>query len=121
VSGAWKAQERTVADWFGVCRNPLSGRNNVDDHGRRRLGDIVYSAAVVEVKRHKTISMINVPCVRDLARVARLPWALFEFKTGAPNVVKITVDHAHAEYIAQCLDVKWREEQAKREMSHGDA
>ena len=80
----------------------------MDDDGARRLGDIVYKHAVVEVKRHKTISMVNVPCVRDLALAAKKPWALFEFKTGYQHAVKITVDKETAAYIAECLDRKWR-------------
>lgn len=108
MSGAWKETERTVAAWFKSHRNPLSGRNNVDDDGARRLGDIVYKHAVIEVKRHKAISMTNVPCVRDLAKKANKPWALFEFKTGYQHAVKITVDKDTAAFIASCLDARWR-------------
>lgn len=108
MSGAWKETERIVAGWFFSVRNPLSGRNNVADDGSRRLGDIVYPHAVVEVKRHKTISMVNVPCVRDLARATGKPWALFEFKTGYMHAVKITVDKDTAAYLCQKLDEHWK-------------
>lgn len=113
-SSSWKGMERKVAEWFGATRNPLSGRNNVADDGSRRIGDIVYDYAVVEVKQHKTISMVNVDCVRPAALQARKPWLLVEFKKGAINLVKLTCDHQTAEYIAQCLDVKWREDAEKR-------
>lgn len=114
MGGAWQNQERLVASWLGTMRNPLSGRNNRNDDGSRRLGDVLYKEAVIEIKRHKTISMINVPCVRDLARAAGIPWLLLEFKTGAANLVKLTMDHQTAEYVMGCLDVKWREEAETR-------
>ncbi len=113
-SGSWKNMERKVADWFGATRNPLSGRNNVADDGSRRIGDIVYDFAVIEVKQHKTISMINVDCVKIPAVEKRMPWLLVEFKKGAVNLVKLTCDHGTAEYIAQCLDMKWREDAERR-------
>lgn len=114
MSGGWKQTERVVAGWFGTVRNPLSGRNNVDDSGARRLGDIVYKHAVVEIKRHKTVSMINVPCVRDLARKAKLPWALFEFKTGAADLVKLTVNKETAAYLSECLNALWTSKQGAK-------
>ena len=47
---AWQDRERLVAGWFGSVRNPLSGRGNVTDDGKRRLGDSVYRYAILESK-----------------------------------------------------------------------
>lgn len=106
--------ERKVADWFNSFRNPLSGRNNIADNGTRRLGDIVYPFAAIEVKQHKTVSMVNVDCIKVPAMAAHVPWLLVEFKKGAINLVKLTMDHATAEYVCGCLDIKWREDAEKR-------
>jgi hypothetical protein len=118
-SSSWKNMERKVASWFGSTRNPLSGRNNVDDNGERRLGDIVYPHAAIEVKQKKTVSMVDVDCIRVPAVAARKPWLLLEFKKGAANLVKLTMDHATAEYVCGCLDVKWRDDAAKRNVTEG--
>lgn len=117
MSRAWQQQERLVAAWLHTTRNPLSGRNNRNDDGSKRLGDVLYRHAVIEVKRKKTVNMREVDSVRWLARVAKLPWALFEFKTGAADLVKITVNHATAEVICACLRKLW--EQNPTESSDG--
>lgn len=113
-SSSWKLREALVASWLGTFRNITSGSNNRNDDGSRRLGDVIYKYAVIEVKQHKTISMHNVPQVKNLAMKNHLPWALVEFKKGAINLVKLTVDNNTAEYIFQCLDQKWRDEAEKR-------
>lgn len=113
-SGSWKNMERLVANWFCSHRNPLSGRNNVDDEGNKRLGDLVYKYAAIEVKQHKTISMTNVECIKRPALAARLPWLLVEFKKGAINLVKLTMDHSTAEFVCNALDQKWRAEAETR-------
>lgn len=118
-SGSWKVMERKVAEWFGSHRNPLSGRNNVDDEGERRLGDIVYKFAAIEVKQKKTVSMVDVDCIKVPAMAARKPWLLVEFKKGAPNLVKLTMDHATAEYVCQALDKRYREQDEQRRALDG--
>lgn len=108
---AWQAQERLVASWWGTFRNPLSGRNNRNDDGSKRLGDIMYKPALIEVKRHNDVSMKIAESVRALARAHYKRWALFEFRTGCANLVKITVDHDTAEAICGFLREKWDKEE----------
>jgi hypothetical protein len=99
-----------VAGWFGTTRNPLSGRNNRNDDNTLRLGDIIYQPALVEVKRRGTVNISTALEVMALAMANFKPWVLIEFKTGWKNVVKLTVDAATAQYLCECLDKKWREE-----------
>ena len=82
MSGAWKNQERLVASWFHTTRNPLSGRNNRNDDSSLRLGDILYKPAVVEVKRHRTVTMKMACETKRLAKEYEKPWLHIEFKTG---------------------------------------
>lgn len=100
--------ERQVGLWFNAFRNPLSGRNNIGDDGERRIGDIVYAPAAIEVKQHKSVNMRNVECIKYPALAAKKPWALFEFKKGAINLVKLTTDHKTMKAICGFLDRYWR-------------
>lgn len=109
-SRSWQEKERLVAKWFNTIRNPLSGRNNVDDKGNRRLGDIIYKYALVEVKRRKECSFSFAKSARDLANKNKLPWIVFEFKTGEPDLVKLNVDYKTAQAICEFLSVKWENE-----------
>lgn len=104
ASKAWQQLERKVADWFGTRRNPLSGRNNVCDDLSPRLGDIIYSHAVVEVKRRATVSFDVAKDTRELAKRHFKPWIVFEFRTGEPNLVKISCDHGLAAHLAKAAD-----------------
>lgn len=60
----WKSTEREVAEMWGdennkCTRNPLSGSNNRDDKGEKRIADIIgLNNIVVEVKYRKRISTI---------------------------------------------------------------
>lgn len=96
-----------MAEWFGTKRNPLSGRNNYNDAGEKRLGDILFEHAVIEVKRRATISVEMALETRRLARQYKRPWAHYEFKTGQADVVKITVDFATGRRISQFLRETW--------------
>jgi hypothetical protein len=109
MSGAWKNQERLVASWFGVTRNPLSGRNNRDDDGGVRCGDIIYKHAVVEVKRRQAVNMQVGIETRTLARSCFKPWIVYEFKTGCAEMVKLTMDHETAAAVSSFLDEYWKE------------
>lgn len=109
-SRSWQEKERLVARWFGTSRNPLSGRNNIDDKGERRLGDIVYKYALVEVKRRKSCSFEFAKSARKLAASKSLPWIVFEFKTGEPDLVKLNVDYKTAYAICQFLSACWEAE-----------
>lgn len=112
-SNSWKEKERLVAKWFGSHRNPLSGRNNIADDGSRRLGDIVYKHAVIEVKHKKTVNVDVGAETRKLADGR--PWLVFEFKVArsgsAPeaSLVKITCDHKTAAFICDALKKRHEE------------
>lgn len=96
-----------MAEWFGTRRNPLSGRNNYCDDGSQRLGDIIYKHAVVEVKRRSTVSFDVAKQTRELAKRHFKPWIVFEFRTGEPDLVKISCDHRLAEHLAKAADEYW--------------
>lgn len=106
-SRSWQEKERLVAKWFNTIRNPLSGRNNVDDKGNRRLGDIIYKYALVEIKRRKECSFSFARSARALANKHKLPWIVFEFKTGEPDLVKLNVDYKTAQAICEFLSACW--------------
>ena len=106
-SRSWQEKERLVAKWFNTIRNPLSGRNNVDDNGKRRLGDIIYKYALVEIKRRKECSFSFAKSARALANKNGLPWVVFEFKTGEPDLVKLNVDYKTAHAICEFLSACW--------------
>lgn len=109
-SRSWQDKERLVAKWFGVQRNPLSGRNNIDDRGERRLGDIIYPYALVEVKRRKGCSFNFAKDARKLAKTRNLPWIVLEFKTGEPDLVKMNMDYKTAQAVCEFLATKWENE-----------
>lgn len=108
MSGSWKNKERLVAGWFGTRRNPLSGRNNVGDDLQRRVGDIIYPFAVVEVKRRKSIGMTMAKETRADGKEAGKPWLHVEFQTGQAQIVKITTSYESASLICSLLDKHWR-------------
>lgn len=108
MSGAWKNKERLVAGWFKTMRNPLSGRNNIGDNLQRRIGDIIYPHAVVEVKRRKSVGMKLAQETRKDGKEAGKPWLHFEFATGQPDIVKITVNYRIAALACALLDQHWR-------------
>jgi len=109
MSGAWKQRERLVASWFGNVRNPLSGRNNVNDDGSKRLGDICYRYAVVEIKRRKTFSLKYAKETKKLAVKYGLPWICIEFKTGEPDIVRFSVSRKEAKYVCKALKLLWED------------
>ena len=109
MSSGWKRLERLVAGWWGTCRNPLSGRNNVDDSGRRRLGDIVFSRGVIEVKRRQSLSFKRAFETRRLAEECGKPWAHYEFRTGQADMVTITLNFDEARYVSEKLRERWED------------
>lgn len=113
-SRSWQEKERLVAKWFNTIRNPLSGRNNVDDKGNRRLGDIVFKYALVEVKRRKECSFNFAKSARALASKNNIPWIVFEFKTGEPDLVKLNVDYKTAEMISEFLATCWEAQETDK-------
>ena len=57
----WKSVESEIAEMFGTKRNPLSGANNKDDHGKPRPSDVLKPPpnSIVEVKYRKQIASIK--------------------------------------------------------------
>lgn len=105
----WVVRERILAGWFKTNRNPLSGRNNVDDQGKRRLGDAAYPYALLESKlvgKHAAISR-----ARDTWRQAKeagKPFLHVEFQKGSNAVVGLFVTKELAAELCGYLDRKWR-------------
>lgn len=92
---AWKGRETFVGQrWFnGVTRNPLSGRNNRNDDGSKRLGDILYQPAIVEVKLRKENAVIKRALeTRQLARDNGLPYIHLESLLGNKDVWALCLD-----------------------------
>lgn len=81
------------ARWFDSKRNPLSGRNNIDDKGNRRLGDIVYPHAVVECKVRKSIASIGRALeTKELAEANGKPWVHIERQKGDGKTFALVCD-----------------------------
>ncbi len=91
MSKRWKQVERDYAAWFGTFRNPLSGRNNRDDAGKARLGDIIHPTAVVEIKHRRTISFSVAKETRDLANEHGKHWLCMESCPGEANLIKLVM------------------------------
>ena len=102
-------QERWVAEWFGVKRNALSGRNNSNDDGSPRLGDIVHPVGVVEVKRRKDVSLELGRAIAKLSRKLKppRPWLVVEFKTGQIDMVKLTMNKETAAKVCNFINLLW--------------
>lgn len=86
--------EATVgARWFDSKRNPLSGRNNIDDSGNRRLGDLVYPHAVIECKVRKSIASIARALeTKELAEANGKPWVHIERQKGDAKTYLLVCD-----------------------------
>lgn len=105
---SWKKWEREVAGWFGGKRNPLSGRNNYDDRGNRRLGDVVgVNGLVVECKLLKRVASISrARKTRELARKHGKRFVHVERQKGDRNLVCFVVDINTAKELAKYLKEK---------------
>ena len=113
MSGStWKGKERIVAGWFDGYRNPLSGRNNRDDKGNRRVGDVIYPPALIEVKyRSKVSSITRAKETQRLADKEKLPWLHIEFQRGSNACVAIVLTAELAEEMVRgFLRPKWEGE-----------
>lgn len=109
MSSGWKQRERLVASWFGTYRTPLSGRNNRNDDGSKRLGDILYRHALIEVKRRKSIGMKLAKETRALAKEHGIPWLHIEFSTGEADLVRIVTNFTMAALMCNLLSAKLEE------------
>ena len=68
ADATWKAFERRVARViFDTERNALSGRNNRNDDGSRRLGDNLRQDIIVECKKYKKIGAVSAGVVTKTA------------------------------------------------------
>ncbi len=102
----WKAKERMIArDFFGVERNPLSGRNNRSDDGTPRLGDVLLSWALIEIKtRKKNASLERAKETRKLAKENDdMPWLHIEMLNGSNKEVALIMSYEQAQAVAKYL------------------
>lgn len=107
----FKNFESQVASWFNVLRNPLSGRNNRDDSGKRRLGDILYKSAVVEVKtRRKLITMTRAYDTKKLADDHNKLWIHFERLVGDKKTIVTVCDESIVVKFVKLIDLLFRDE-----------
>lgn len=102
---SWKRWEREVAGWFGGFRNPLSGRNNRDDRGKERLGDVIgVDGFVIECKLMSRVAPIRrARKTRALARKHGKTFVHIEREKGDGSLVCFVVDRKTAEKIARFL------------------
>ena len=107
----WKALERFFAEWFDSKRNPLSGRNNVDDQGQTRPGDVIYKHAIVECKlRAKNAIIERAKETKTLADQLQKPWIHLEALKGSRNIICIALPQEDARECVRFLRNKWEEE-----------
>lgn len=107
----FKNFESQAASWFNVLRNPLSGRNNRDDSGKRRLGDILYKCAVVEVKtRRKLVTMTRACDTKKLANDHNKPWIHFERLVGDKKTIVTVCDESIVVKFVKLIDLLFRDE-----------
>ena len=107
----FKSFESQAASWFKVLRNPLSGRNNRDDSGRRRLGDILYKRAVVEVKtRRKLVTITRALDTKKLAEEHNKPWVHFERLVGDKKTIVTVCDESLVIKFVKLIDLLFRDE-----------
>lgn len=100
----WKAAESEIAFWFDTSRNPLSGRNNRNDDGSKRLGDALYLPAVVEVKVRKGNAIISRALeTRALAESKGKPWIHLERLLGDRSVTVLALPTPLAERVVRFL------------------
>ena len=98
----WKALERKYAKWFDTTRNPLSGRNNRNDDGSKRLGDNLYKPALIELKTRRRIATLDRASeTRDLANAHNIPWLHIEHSTRRRGMVALVLPEVFAETVVR--------------------
>lgn len=108
ASKRWKQVEGIYASWFGVKRNPLSGRNNRGDDGTPRVGDILLKTAVVEIKHRRSIGFGTAKETRALAKEYDYKnWILIESQPGSANIVRLTMTKSLAELVCGFINKTW--------------
>lgn len=99
-SKLWKAWEREVAEWFGTKRNPLSGGNNYNDDGEKRVGDILLRDVVVEVKLRSNHSVVA-RAMKTAENANTKPWIHIERASGNKKIVVIALPVADAKAVVK--------------------
>jgi hypothetical protein len=113
----FKSFEEQIGQWFSVHRNPLSGRNNRDDSGRKRLGDILYKYAVVEGKTRRKNSIITRAYeTKKLAEEHTKPWIHFERIVGDRETIVTVCDESIVVKFIKLVDLFFRDEKFANEI-----
>lgn len=113
----FKAFESQIGEWFGVYRNPLSGRNNRDDSGKKRLGDIIYPYAVVEGKtRRKLATISRVYETKKLAENNGKQFVHFERIVGDRETIVLVCDEKLITKLVKLMDLLFRDEKSANEI-----
>jgi DNA relaxase NicK len=106
----FKNFEAQIGEWFGVRRNPLSGRNNRDDSGKKRLGDVLYKHALVEGKtRRKNSVFTRVYETKKLAGENKVPWIHFERLVGDTKTIITVCDEDLLIKFIKLIDLLFRD------------
>ncbi|MHA1961086.1 MAG: hypothetical protein ACW99U_12690 [Candidatus Thorarchaeota archaeon] len=111
-SKTWKQFERQLGEWWRGKRNPLSGRNNIDDRGNRRLGDVIVPELeakdipyLIEAKLHKNIASIT--RAKETMALAEEhgigDWFHFERKNGSNKIVLVATSPEWMERIVHFI------------------
>ncbi|MCK4358993.1 MAG: hypothetical protein KAW92_09665 [Candidatus Cloacimonetes bacterium] len=113
----FKNFESQVASWFNVLRNPLSGRNNRDDSGKRRLGDILYKYSVIEGKtRRRLVSITRAYETKKLAKEHNKPWIHFERIVGDRETIITVCDESLVKKFVKLLNLLFQDEKFANEI-----
>jgi len=113
----FKNFESQISAMFGVLRNPLSGRNNRDDSGKRRLGDSLYKHAVVEAKtRRKLVTITRAYDTKKLAKEHNKPWIHFERLVGDRKTIITVCEKSLVVKFVKLIDLLFRDEKFANEV-----
>jgi len=113
----FKSFEEQIGQWFNVHRNPLSGQNNRDDSGRKRLGDILYKYSVIEGKtRRKLVSITRAYETKKLAKEHNKPWIHFERLVGDRETIVTVCDESIVKKFVKLLNLFFRDEKFANEI-----
>jgi len=96
----WKSFEKFIGKAIGTDRIPLSGRNNIDDDGNRRIGDICMPGrwnAMAECKTRKDYPKSGIwpriiETIEDAEKSGKKHWFHFERRKGNKQIFIIAVN-----------------------------
>jgi len=113
----FKQFEEQVGQWFGVHRNPLSGQNNRDDSGKKRLGDILYKFVAVEGKTRRKNSVISRAYeTKKLAEKHNKQWLHFERLVGDTKTIITVCDESLVIKFVKLLNLLFQDEKFASEV-----